>query len=134
MTGTTYARFALFDANTSPASDLDLYVYRSPSTLVGSSGGGTSAEEVNLTNPTAATYLACVDGFATANPSNYTLFTWVLGNTSAGNMTVSAPASATIGATSAINLTFSGLAPATKYLGTVSYSSGGFTVVRIDKP
>jgi subtilisin family serine protease len=132
--GTTYARFALFDANTSPASDLDLVIYRSPSTLVGSSGGGTSEESVSLTNPTAATYLACVDGFATANPTNYTLFTWVLGSTAAGNMTVSAPATATVGATGTINLAFSGLAPATKYLGTVSYSSGGFTVVRVDTP
>ncbi len=26
--GTTYARFSLFDANVSPASDLDLYVFR----------------------------------------------------------------------------------------------------------
>ncbi len=56
LAGTTYARFSLFDANTSPAgSDLDLYVYRG-TTLVGSSGGGTSEEEVNLLNPVAGGY------------------------------------------------------------------------------
>ena len=32
-------------------------------TAVGSSGSGTSAEEVNLTNPTAGTYTVVVDGW-----------------------------------------------------------------------
>jgi hypothetical protein len=66
------------------------------------------------------------------------LFTWVLGSTAAGNMAVSAPASATTGATGTINLTFSGLAAGTKYLGSVAYSgSPGLpdpTVVRVDTP
>ena len=65
--GTTYARFSLFNADTNPASDLDLEVYRG-ATLVGSSGGGTSDEEVSLLNPTAATYTVVVVGFATAEP------------------------------------------------------------------
>jgi hypothetical protein len=135
--GTTYARFSLFDANVAPASDLDLYVYRG-ATLVGSSAGGSSQEVVNLLNPTAATYTIVVDGFATANPSNFTLFTWVLGSTDAGNMTVSAPASATVGGTGTIGLTFSGLAPGTKYLGSVAYGgTSGMpnpTIVRTDAP
>ena len=75
--GTTYARFGLFDANTT-ASDLDLYVYDSSNTLVGSSGGSTATEEVNLVNPAAGTYKVWVHGFATANPSPFTLFTWLL--------------------------------------------------------
>jgi hypothetical protein len=59
--GTTYARFSTFNAFTDGADDLDLYVYRcpcTPGTLVGSSGGGSADEEVNLVNPTAATYRA----------------------------------------------------------------------------
>ncbi len=106
--------------------------------MVGASGGGTSAEEVNLLNPAAGTYTVWVHGFAVTGPANFTLFNWVLGSTAAGNMSVSAPASATIGATGAINLTFSGLAPATKYLGSVAYSgSAGLpnpTIVRVDTP
>jgi hypothetical protein len=133
--GTTYARFSLFDANVSPPSDLDLYVYRG-ATLVGSSGGGTSAEEVNLLNPAADTYTVVVDGYATANPSTFTLFTWVLGTADAGNMTVSAPATATLGGTGAINLSFSGLTAGTKYLGSVAYSGAAGmpnpTIVRVD--
>jgi subtilisin family serine protease len=135
--GTTYARFSLFDANVAPASDLDLYVYRG-TTLVGSSAGGSSQEVVNLLNPTAATYTIVVDGYATANPSTFTLFTWVLGSTDAGDMTVSAPSSATVGGTGAIGLTFSGLASGTKYLGSVAYGgTSGMpnpTIVRIDAP
>jgi subtilisin family serine protease len=134
--GTTYARFSLFDSTTTPGSDLDLDVYNNAGTLRGSSGGGTSDEEVNLRNPAADTYWACVYGFGTANPSDFTLFAWVLGSTNAGNMTVSAPASATVGSTGAINLTFSGLTPGVKYLGSVAYSGIASlpnpTIVRVD--
>ena len=133
--GTTYARFSLFDAHSTPGSDLDLYVYRG-STLVGASAGLLSNEEVNLLNPTADTYTVWVNGFKTSNPSSFTLFAWVLGSTAAGNMTVAAPASATVGGSGAINLSFSGLTAGTKYLGSVAYSgSSGMpnpTIVRVD--
>jgi subtilisin family serine protease len=136
--GATYARFSLFDATTTPGTDLDLVIYGPANTVVGSSGGGTSAEEVNLLNPAAGTYTVLVDGFATPNnaPATFTLFTWALGSTAAGNMTVTAPASATFGTTGAINLSFSGLAAGTKYLGSVAYSGvSGMpnpTIVRVD--
>jgi hypothetical protein len=133
--GTSYARFSLFDENVSPASDLDLSVYKG-TTLVGSSGGGTSSEEVNLINPAAGTYTVYVDGYATADPSTFTLFTWVLGTAAAGNFSVTAPASATVGATGAIGLTFSGLTPGVKYLGSVAYEGvAGMpnpTIVRVN--
>jgi hypothetical protein len=79
-----------------------------------------------------------VDGYVTPNnaPATFTLFTWVLGSADAGNMTVSAPDSATIGGTGAINLSFSGLTAGTKYLGSVAYSGvSGMpnpTIVRVD--
>jgi hypothetical protein len=133
--GTTYARFSLFDANTTPGSDLDLYVYQG-TTLVGSSTSSTANEEVNLVNPTAATYTVWVHGFATANPSTFTMFAWVLGSTATGNMTVSAPATAAIGEPGNIGLTFTGLTSGTKYLGSVAYSGAtgmpNPTIVRVD--
>jgi subtilisin family serine protease len=134
--GTTYARFSLFDANVTPASDLDLYVLNSAGALVGASGSGTSNEEVNLLNPAAGAYTVYVHGFEVTGTASFTLFKWLLGSTSAGNMTVSAPASATQGATGAINLTFSGLTAGTKYLGSVAYSGAAGlpnpTIVRVD--
>ncbi|HEX9120710.1 MAG TPA: S8 family peptidase [Terriglobales bacterium] len=142
--GTTYARFSLFNSNVNPASDIDLYVYRGTDcqapgntcVLVGASSGGTSDEEVNLINPTAATYTVYVHGFAVPSPATFTLFTWVLGSADAGNMTVNAPTTAVTGATGTINLTFSGLTSGTKYLGSVAYSGvSGLpnpTIVRVD--
>jgi hypothetical protein len=135
--GTTYARFELFDSDAAPGSDLDLYVYLG-GTRVGSSGGGTAAEQVNLRNPAAGNYTVYVHGFATAGgtPSPFKLYTWLLGSTSAGNMSVSAPASGTTGGTGTVNLTFSGLTAGTKYLGSVAYtgtaSATSPTIVRID--
>ena len=135
--GTTYARFELFDADVNAGSDIDLCVFRG-TTLVGSSGSGTSAEQVNLTNPAADTYTVVVDGWGVAGSSPFKLHSWVLGSTAAGNMVVSAPGSATTGATGAINLTLSGLAASTKYLGSVAYSGiAGLpspTIIRIDVP
>jgi subtilisin family serine protease len=136
--GTTYARFSLFDDFTDGDDDLDLCVFRG-ATLVGSSGTGTSAEEVNLLNPTAANYTVVVHGWGTDGPdANYTLFHWLLGSTAAGNMTVTEPATAVTGTTGTIDLAFSGLAPTTKYLGSVVYGgSSGMpnpTIVRVDTP
>ena len=135
--GTTYARFALFDANVSPASDLDIYVFRG-ATLVAVSLGATSQETANLVNPAAGDYTVYVHGFAVPGTANFTLFSWQLGIASAGNMTVSAPAAAATGASGPINLTFSGLAPGTKYLGSVAYGgSAGLpnpTIVSVTTP
>jgi subtilisin family serine protease len=135
--GTTYARFSLFDANVSPGSDIDLYVYRGTE-LVGNSGSGTSAEEVNLLNPPAGDYRVYVHGFAVQGTANFTLFSWALGSATAGNMTVSAPANATTGGPGTISLTFTPMAPGTKYLGSVVYTgSTGMpnpTIVRVDTP
>ena len=134
--GTKYARFSLFDDFTDGADDLDLYVY-SGATQVGGSGSGTSAEEVNLVNPAAGTYTVYVHGWQTDGPdANYTLFSWALGSTDAGNMSATGPATATIGGTATVNLTWNSLTAGTKYLGQVGYLGDGVeqasTVVRID--
>ncbi len=141
--GTTYARFSTFNEFIDGPDDIDLYVDRCPcapgGTRVGASTGGTAAEEVNLVNPTAATYRVWIHGFAVnPSPANFTLFTWVLGSADAGNMAVTAPSSATTGASGNINLVFSSLSAATKYLGSVAYSGDpglpNPTIVRVDTP
>ena len=132
----SYARFALFDTEVSQPSDLDLEVYLN-GTLVGTSGGATTAEAVNLLNPAAGTYTVRVLGFAVpSGAANFKLFSWRLGTADAGNMTVTAPANATIGQVGTITLQTSGLTAGTKYLGSVVYGgSAGVpnpTIVRID--
>ncbi len=134
--GTTYARFSLFDADVNAGSDIDMCVFNSAGTQVGSSGSGTSAEEVNLSNPAAGNYTVVVQGWGVAGSTPFKLHSWLLGSASAGNMTVSAPAAAAVSQIGQISIGTSGLAAGTKYLGSVVY--GGIaglpapTIVRID--
>ncbi len=135
--GTTYARFSLFDADVNAGSDIDLCVFRG-ATQVGGSGSGTSAEEVNLIDPAADNYTVVVQGWGVAGSSPFKLHTWLLGSTSAGNMSVTAPVTAVTGASGAISLSFTGLSAGTKYLGSVAYSGSPSmpnpTIVRVDVP
>jgi subtilisin family serine protease len=139
--GTSIFRISMFDAETDGDDDIDLYLYRvnadSSLTLVGTSGGGTSAEQIQLANPTAATYRLFVHGWETDGPdANYSLHSWTLGTADAGNMTVTGPAVATIGGTGTVNLSWTGLDAGKRYLGTVLYQEGatthGTTIVRVD--
>jgi hypothetical protein len=135
--GTTYARFSLFDSEVSQASDLDMEVYDAAGKLVGSSGGATTAEEVNLLNPAEGTYTVRVVGFAIpVGSANFKLFSWALGSSAAGNMTVTAPAVAVTGQNGAIGITTSGLSAGIKYLGSVVYGGAAGlpnpTIVRVD--
>jgi hypothetical protein len=134
--GIALARFSLFDADVAPGADIDLCVFRG-TTLVGSSGTGTSAEEVNVSSPIAATYTVVVHGWEVGAGSPFKLHTWLLNLAPAGNMTVTAPGTATTGATGTIGLTFTGLTPATRYFGAVLHTGAPglpATLVRIDTP
>jgi subtilisin family serine protease len=139
--GTSVFRISMFDPETDGDDDIDLYLYRvnadSSLTLVGLSGGGTSAEQIQLANPTAATYRLFVHGWQTDGPdANYSLHSWTLGTADAGNMTVTGPAVATIGGTGTVDLSWTGLDAGKRYLGQVLYQEGatthGSTIVRID--
>lgn len=138
--GTTLARIALFDDSVTPAgADLDLIVLKGAS-VVGSSGGGTTEEEVNLANPAAGSYTAVVDGFAVPGGSGtFKLFVWTVGSADAGNMTATpSPAAATVGGTVNLTVGWSALTAGKRYLGVLVFSDGtstiGSTVVRIDTP
>jgi len=135
--GSTYARFSLFDADVAPGSDIDLYVFGPAGAFVAGSGNGGSNEEVNVLNPAPGTYYVFMHGWGLpTGTSPFKLHAWALGLMPAGNMTVLAPTTATIGGTGAINLSFSGLTPGLKYLGSVAYDGiAGLpapTIVRVD--
>lgn len=136
--GAAYARFSLFDEYTDGADDLDLYVFDPEGYQVGGSGSGTSAEEVNLSFPAPGSYYVVVHGWQTDGAdANYTLFTWAFG-ADTGNMTLTAPTSATLAATEPITVDWTGLEAGTKYLGAVSHNNPtdnvmySLTVVRVD--
>jgi subtilisin family serine protease len=118
------------DAIAPTGTDLDLYIYRG-ATLVGASSDNDSNEEATVTNnSTTATYSVYVHGWSTNGPSAAgTLFSWVVGTTPAGNVALSGVTPAAVG-TQTHTATFSGLAPATRYLGRVDYSDGTSTLAR----
>jgi hypothetical protein len=128
--GTTYARFSLFDADVTAGTDLDIYVYNGGSLLASGALSG-SNEEVNVSvggNGLGApiTLTVYIHGWGvTGGTTPFKLNTWLVGNTPAGNMTIAAPASAVMGSSGTIGVSFTGLVPGTKYLGSVVY--GGAT-------
>lgn len=133
--GTTHARFALFDADVKPGSDLDLCVFHI-GTKVGESLTATATETVNLVDPAPGLYTVVVQGWGVVGSSPFKLHSWLLSSAAAANMVVAAPAAATIGQSGNITLSTSGLTAGTRYLGAVAYSgSAGLppaTLVRID--
>ena len=139
--GSTHARFSLFDADVTPGTDLDMYIYQG-TVLVGSGTLSGSNEEVNFAfaSPTGVDFplTVFIHGWGvTGGTSPFKLHSWYVGTASAGNMTVSAPATVTIGVEAPVSLTFSGLAAGTKYLGSVAYGPGTglpVTLVRVDTP
>jgi subtilisin family serine protease len=135
--GDAYVRISLFDAFTDGADDLDLYVFNSGLGFIGGSGSGTSAEQVDVPFPGDTLYYVAVHGWQTDGPdSSYTLFDWAFGPP-VSNLTVdSAPASASVGATGSVDISWSGLSAGTKYLGAVSHSDAidilALTLIDID--
>jgi hypothetical protein len=129
-------RVGIDESSITPSgTDLDVYVYVG-TTLVGQAADGDSNEMVSFVDPPAGTYTVYVHGFNTAGPSaNFTLYEWPVGPTSAGNMTVPGPVGVTTGGTVPVNLSFTGLAAGTWYLGQVVYNDGtsdiGTTIVNV---
>ena len=61
--GTAITRISLFDDYTDGNDDLDLYVWDAGFGFVGSSGSGTSAEQVDITFPASPFYFVAVHGW-----------------------------------------------------------------------
>jgi hypothetical protein len=135
--GTTYARFATYDADYGPNTDIDVLVKNSAGTTVGSSGGATAEESVNLTNPAAGDYTVEVTYFAGTTPTlAMKLNSFLLGTASAENMTATPASQAvTLGNTATVTAAWSGLAANTRYLGAVNFDDGtnplGRTIVNV---
>ena len=132
--GTAFARWATFNEYTSGNDDVDLYLYYCPNfscSQIDSSGNVDGNEEVSVLLPQndpniVDPYLVFIHGFETDGPvADVILFDWTFGLVDdAGNMTVTAPTSATIGATETVTVDWSGLStgPGAKQLGAISHS------------
>jgi hypothetical protein len=118
--GTVAARFSL-DSDDDTA-DLDLFVYRS-GTRVGTSASGAADEQVTLRNPAAGTYDVVVNGFTTPGGStSYHLANFVVDAADAGNASISPdPAAATAGVPLTLTGSWTGLDPAKRWFGVITY-------------
>jgi subtilisin family serine protease len=119
--GTKVARFSL-DSDDDSA-DLDLFVYKGGQ-LVDLSASGAADEQVTLLSPAAGTYDVYVNGFATPGGATaYHQSNFVVGPATVGNASVSPnPASVTGGQPTTLTASWTGLDPAKRWLGLVSYN------------
>jgi len=123
--GTSMARFSLFDNYTDGNDDMDLYVWGPAFNFLGDSGSMTSAEQVDVVSPEAGWHYVAVHGWQTDGlEAAYTLFGWQVG-ANAGNMSIDTPATAGLGVTGTVNLSWAGLDAGQKYLGAVQHQSNG---------
>ncbi len=124
--GTVAARFSEDAAN--DAADLDLFVYRGGE-LVALSASGSADEEVTMDAPPAGTYDVYVNGFATPGGSaNFGVANLVATPGNKGNASVT-PSPTSVTAGTPVNLTahWTGLDPAKRWFGVISYSGAADT-------
>ncbi len=121
-----------------PAIDLDIYVFDPNGSLAASSTSGSTNESIEISLPMDGTWSVYVHGWQTAGPSAaYDMYSWVISATPGGNMTIdSAPASAVIGETGTVDVSWTGATAGQWHLGAVSHTgdSGlmGLTLVEVD--
>ncbi|HET7431721.1 MAG TPA: S8 family serine peptidase [Nocardioides sp.] len=122
------------------SADLDLYTYTATAgcgslTDYGPTSATSSADEsVTIEDPTAAAYLIEVDGFAAGSqgsPMDFRLDTYDISPASTlGDLTVTPdPLPVTRGEDATFNVAWSGLDPASRYLGLVNYGDTGLSSV-----
>jgi subtilisin family serine protease len=135
----THFRAAMFDEDTSDpgADDLDLRLFHAATdcatfdiSFVGSSGGATSEEVIDVSNGPAGGYVVVVDYFAASNgtDTDYTIwFQPVFGDN--GNTVVTAPGAAVQGVSDTVTVDYTGLAP-TRNLGILHHEDGSGEIAR----
>jgi subtilisin family serine protease len=118
--------------------DIDLFLEDSTGTIIAASTSGGTDELIEMILPADDTYTMVVHGWSVPNePLPYTLQYWEVPLASGGSLSVdAAPASATLGETDTIDVSWLGLSSGTEYLGAVSHTGDvglmGLTLVNVD--
>ena len=137
----THFRFATFDADTAPAgADLDLRLFyaddgcagTNPLVSLGSSGGATSEEVVDVANPPAGGYVFVVDYYASSTGRiGYKAWIQPVLSQEEGNATVvAAPDSAVANTSGTLTVDYADLDGDTRYLGVVQHEDGSGEIAR----
>jgi subtilisin family serine protease len=119
--------------------DLDLFLEDSGGNIIAASGNGGTDEFIELVLPANDTYTLVVHGWSVPSaPLDYSVNFWDVPLTpGGGSLSVdNAPASATLGDTGTIDISWTGLTGGESYLGAVSHSDAngiiGLTAVEVD--
>ena len=124
--GTIVARWALRDADVLPvASDHDLTVVGPANTVLGSSGGATSKEQVQLVAPAAGNYKVCVLAYAGAASMTHSLSSWIVKTGDGAGLNALVPTTVYAGGTATVGLSWSGLTSGKRYVGGVQFQDAG---------
>jgi subtilisin family serine protease len=135
--GAAFVRFAVPPV-ANPDVDIDIFLLDSAGNQVASSTNGGTDELIDVVLPPDDTWTLWVHGWQTAGaPADYTLYAWVISATPGGNMMVdSAPPSAVLGATEAVEVSWTGAAAGEWHLGAVSHADAagliGLTLIEVD--
>jgi subtilisin family serine protease len=138
LSGAAHLRVALPLDATEPSADLDIFVEDPTGAIVASSTQGGTDERVDIALPMDGTWTVWVHGWSTpGGDSDYDLYTWEIPLASGGSLNMdSAPASATLGTTGTVDISWSGATAGSWYLGAVSHTGDaglmGLTLVDID--
>jgi subtilisin family serine protease len=133
---TIVARFELSNHETSGGADddLDLFLFDQSNRLIASSAHTDSNESITLTNLSMGVVKACVVGYKLKNGASTTFtlsYATAIPNDTKGNVKLALPASVTMGGTSTVGVSWSGLEKGKHYLGGVMLSNqeGGLKAV-----
>lgn len=136
LTGAAAFRIAMPPEATEAGADLDIFVFDPDGNFVASSTSGGTNELIDITLPAPGVWTVFVHGWlAPGGDSPYDLYTWSVSATPGGNLSVdSAPASATLGATETIGVSWTGATAGQWHLGAVSHGDAGgiFDVTLVD--
>ncbi|MFQ5419655.1 MAG: S8 family serine peptidase, partial [Anaerolineae bacterium] len=138
LSGAALLRVAIPPDATEANADLDVFVADPGGTIVASSTLGGTDELVDIVNPADGTWTVYVHGWSTpGGDSDYDMYAWVISATPGGSLSVdSAPASAVIGTSGTVDVSWTGATAGSWYLGAVSHSDAGgiigLTLVDVD--
>jgi len=138
LSGAAFFRIAMPPEAAETNADLDIYVYDPDGKFVAASTNGGTDELIDIQSPADGTWSVYVHGWAApGGDSDYDMYSWVVSATPGGNLSIdSAPASATLGQTATINLSWTSATAGQWHLGAVSHTGDaglmGLTLVEVD--
>lgn len=138
LSGAAFLRIAIPPEATEVDADLDIFVYDPYGSQVATSTSGGTNELIDILFPEDGTWSVYVHGWSCpGGDSDYDMYTWIISATPGGNLVIdSAPASATLGATETVDVSWTGATAGQWHLSAVSHTGDvglmGLTLIDVD--